>query len=410
MTFRCSSAFLHFLTSVAWGSVYEGYCSGTQRSQFERVDEQYANCKLQDKGSWNLGEFPAARQEVNYYKQCEDVCKQCERCAWVSASFTMRDCSWFSRCRPRTLRHVPSGFLTWQVKNESDLPLFFPARRTLDVQRRSARACPADRPPKRPAQLHNLARRHNAWKTHILTEAYHRYFSPRRQAVADVMEIGVFEGHSLMMWADYFRAAHVLGVDHFTGVQGTGSRQGPINPIEKVLAGIRRWDADPGNGPGRIALHTADQANASSLQRLVSSLGSRRFDVIIDDGSHKPLDQLNSFFLLFALVRPGGVYVIEDIGSSWNHAYGHLRPNQPSDDQLERTALGLVRRWLERGELPAARGGTALPEWPGTVLDVPTREYLTRCIDCVRFEAGQDGATCLIRKRPSCDASGNHGA
>lgn len=96
--------------------------------------------------------------------------------------------------------------------------------------------------------------------------------------MADVMEIGVFEGRSLMMWAEYFRAAHVLGVDHFTGIQGTGSRQGPRNPIEKVLAGIRRWDADPGNGPGRIALHTADQANASILHRLVSSLGSRRFD------------------------------------------------------------------------------------------------------------------------------------
>lgn len=303
------------------------------------------------------------------------------------------------------LQHVPSGFFTWQVKNESDLPLFFPARRTLDAQRRSARVCPAEASPERPAQLRNLARRHLAWKTHVLTDAYHRYFSPRRSAVADVMEIGVFEGHSLTMWADYFRAAHVLGVDHFTGVQGTGRRQGPRNPIQKVRASIRKWDEDAGNASARITLHTADQADVSSLRRLVSSLGSRRFDVIIDDGSHQPLDQLNSFFLLFALVRPGGVYVIEDIGSSWNRAYGHLRPNQPNDDQLERTALGLVRRWFERGELPAAGSGKAPPEWPGTVLDVPTRDYLTRCIECMRFEAGQDGATCLIRKRPSCDAS-----
>ena len=98
--------------------------------------------------------------------------------------------------------------------------------------------------------------------------------------------------------------------------------------------------------------------------------------------------------------------MIEDISSSWNRAYGHLSANQPNEHQLERTALGLVTRWLERGELPAAGSGHALPEWPGTVLDEPTRAYLAKCIECMHFAAGQDGATCLIRKRLSCDADG----
>ena len=70
--------------------LYEGYCAGTDRSKFERLDEQYADCKLQDKGSWGRARFPAARPEVNFYKRCEDLCNQCERCAWVSASYTMR--------------------------------------------------------------------------------------------------------------------------------------------------------------------------------------------------------------------------------------------------------------------------------------------------------------------------------
>jgi hypothetical protein len=70
--------------------LYEGYCAGTDRSKFERLDEQYADCKLQDKGSWGRARFPAARPEVNFYKRCEDLCNQCKRCAWVSASYTLR--------------------------------------------------------------------------------------------------------------------------------------------------------------------------------------------------------------------------------------------------------------------------------------------------------------------------------
>ena len=46
------------------------------------------------------------------------------------------------------------------------------------------------------------------------------------------------------------------------------------------------------------------------------------FDVVIDDGSHLPLHQLVSFSNLIKCVKPGGLYVIEDIETSyWN------RPN-----------------------------------------------------------------------------------
>jgi hypothetical protein len=41
------------------------------------------------------------------------------------------------------------------------------------------------------------------------------------------------------------------------------------------------------------------------------------WDIIIDDGSHLPEHQLVSFTALFPFVRPGGVYVIEDIETSY---------------------------------------------------------------------------------------------
>ena len=75
-------------------------------------------------------------------------------------------------------------------------------------------------------------------------------------------------------------------------------------------------------------------------------------DYNIGGGGRNHTDYVISGHILFHLVRPGGTYAIEDIGSSWNRAYGHLRPREPDGTRLERTALGLVTRWLERGELP----------------------------------------------------------
>ena len=53
--------------------------------------------------------------------------------------------------------------------------------------------------------------------------------------------------------------------------------------------------------------------------------------MIIDDGSHVPAHQLLGFKLLFPLIKPGGLYVIEDIESSYFDAeqvriYGYSLP------------------------------------------------------------------------------------
>lgn len=45
------------------------------------------------------------------------------------------------------------------------------------------------------------------------------------------------------------------------------------------------------------------------------------FDLIIDDGSHYPAHQLKSFKKLFKNLNPGGIYIIEDLNTSF---YGNL--------------------------------------------------------------------------------------
>ena len=53
------------------------------------------------------------------------------------------------------------------------------------------------------------------------------------------------------------------------------------------------------------------------------------FDIIIDDGGHTMTDQKTSFYNLISLVRSGGIYVIEDLETSYVKSYGggYLKPS-----------------------------------------------------------------------------------
>ena len=97
-----------------------------------------------------------------------------------------------------------------------------------------------------------------------------------------MLEIGVLREQSLRMWEEYFPHAQVFGAD------------------------VRRH-----RGERMIQL---DQSNPSQL-RQVAKL--RNWTVVLDDGSHKPTHQLATFMTFFPLLRPGGVYIIEDVETSY---------------------------------------------------------------------------------------------
>jgi hypothetical protein len=63
----------------------------------------------------------------------------------------------------------------------------------------------------------------------------------------------------------------------------------------------------------RIATYWVDQANLSSLMGLVSQIGERKFDLIIDDGLHLPHANFNTLSALLPLLKPDGAFVVEDI-------------------------------------------------------------------------------------------------
>lgn len=89
-------------------------------------------------------------------------------------------------------------------------------------------------------------------------------------------------------------------------------------------------------------LYVGDQANQTLLRQIVLQEQVKGLDIIIDDGGHTMDQQLTSLQLLWKLIRPGGVYVIEDLGTSYLEGFGgNPSPKAPS------TTMAYVKSLLD---------------------------------------------------------------
>jgi hypothetical protein len=161
-----------------------------------------------------------------------------------------------------------------------------------------SRACLAVEPPIEPIKtdLCELAIKHGTDKCstvikdqlagigHNYTPYYHLLFKAQRESIKRVLEIGVATGASLRMWEEYFPNAEIIGVD---------------NDERKLI------------DEGRISSYLCDQSSEYGLKCLRDSIGE--CELMIDDGSHRPLDQIRTCNILAEKLAVGGVYVIEDI-------------------------------------------------------------------------------------------------
>lgn len=148
--------------------------------------------------------------------------------------------------------------------------------------------------------LEDLQKKHKADKLdsdiamHFLN-VYEQWFDKIRLDKMEILEIGIHHGGSLKMWEEYFPNSNITGMD--------------INPK------CKKYEA------GRIKVFIGDQANTEFLR----TMGN--FDIIIDDGGHKMDQQKNSFYELWNHLNPNGMYVLEDLETSYwpkfDGAYGN---------------------------------------------------------------------------------------
>jgi hypothetical protein len=134
------------------------------------------------------------------------------------------------------------------------------------------------------------------WKWRHYFDVYHRHFSKFVGTHVHVLEIGVYSGGSLDMWREYFGpGCRVYGVD--------------IEPACQVYAS------------DSVRIFIGDQADPRFWDRFRREVP--HLDIVIDDGGHLAQQQVATLEGLLLHLRPGGVYVCEDVRGVGNpfHAY-----------------------------------------------------------------------------------------
>ncbi len=139
--------------------------------------------------------------------------------------------------------------------------------------------------------------RNNGWPdkgdggVHTYIEVYERELAPYRSTAKNVLEIGLFSGQSLRMWEQYF-TGKVYGIDC------SDQPHGGLQDLRPMIA----------EGTHNIII--MDGTNKADIEKNFKRV---MFDVIIDDGSHQLVHQLESYKHLKSHLSKGGIYIIEDI-------------------------------------------------------------------------------------------------
>jgi cephalosporin hydroxylase len=129
------------------------------------------------------------------------------------------------------------------------------------------------------------------WKWEHYFDIYHRHFSRFVNQQVNVLEIGIYSGGSLEMWRSYFgEKSHIYGVD-----------------IEEAC---RAYEND------HISVFIGDQADRTFWKTFKESVDG--IDIIIDDGGHTAEQQQTTLEEMLPYLRPGGVYLCEDVHGTFN--------------------------------------------------------------------------------------------
>ena len=121
------------------------------------------------------------------------------------------------------------------------------------------------------------------------------------------LEIGVFEGASIGVWEDYFDGEG----NKYYGIGYSGEdRSGDYFAADETDFAFQYSP--------QTTLFRGDQSDGAFLASMLAESGGD-FDIIVDDGSHDPAHMLFTFDILFPHLQPGGLYIFEDVETSyWN--------------------------------------------------------------------------------------------
>ena len=204
---------------------------------------------------------------------------------------------------------------------------------------------------------------------HNYTDIYEAYLERHRRSALTILEIGLgvtgerwnarivrgrnTGGASIKMWYDYFPNSQIYGID--------------LNECSCL-------DSD------RVRTFVADQGRVEDLDLFTEATGAIEFDVVVDDGSHRPDHQQVSFSYFFKKLKAGGLYFIEDLLSN---GLGDGASGTMACDNVRNTR-SVLKQYLLQGSFLE----------PNAIMD---QAYLGTHIDSVSFHVPRVGVRHLFR-------------
>jgi len=156
----------------------------------------------------------------------------------------------------------------------------------------------------------------NKWNHYF--DIYDKHLSRFRNREVHILEIGVYHGGSLQMWKNYFgHEAKIYGVDN--------------NPDCKELE------------EEQISIFIGSQEDRLFLRSLKNKIP--KLDILIDDGGHTMKQQITTFEELYDHIQSDGVYLCEDLHTSYRRKWGGGYKRKGSFIEYSKNFIDYINAW-----------------------------------------------------------------
>ncbi len=149
-------------------------------------------------------------------------------------------------------------------------------------------------------------------------EVYDRHLKKYRNTDCVVVEIGICKGSSLQMWKNYFgKSAKIIGID--------------------IDESTRAFEED------QISVEIGSQSDQDFWKKFKEKYP--RVDILIDDGGHTMNQQIVTFEEMFEHITEDGVYLCEDMHTSYWGSFGGGYKNPASYIEYTKNFIDYINAW-----------------------------------------------------------------
>ncbi len=190
-------------------------------------------------------------------------------------------------------------------------------------------------------------------KGHDYAKFYENYFQIFKEKNISIMEIGSFYGNAAAALYFYLKKAKIYSAD--------------------IFPDLFKYKSD------RIRNFFVDSSSEESIQRSILSLNCQ-FEIIIEDASHSYKDQIISLFMLFPIIKSGGVFITEELDFPDTRIDMNINKEKPT--------LRDILHKIKSGE-----------DFESKLVSNEQKNYLIKNIDTISIFKGNSNEIAIITKK-----------